>query len=154
VRSLSDILRDHPRFARSRLIKIDTDGWDFEILLSLDHVIADTHPILFFEYTLDMRNDAFRQSIAAIARLQEFGYDRFLVYDYAGNFVQLIDNDVTERFRDMNRYLMSQRLFGRRIIHHYDIAAFFSADADLAVELRNHHRAMIDQGIREAGLEA
>ncbi len=153
ARPISDILRDHPRFARPRLIKIDTDGQDFEILLSLGDVIAETHPILFFEYTLDMRKDACRQSIAAVSHLRDFAYDRFLVYDYAGNFLQLIDGDVIERFQDLNRYLMSQRLFGHRIIHHCDVAAFCSADADLALELRSNHRAMIDQGIRDAGLE-
>jgi FkbM family methyltransferase len=153
MRPLSDILRDHPRFARPRLIKIDTDGLDFEILLSSRDVIAETHPILFFEYTLDVRQDACRQSIAAISRLQELGYDRFLVYDHAGHFLRVIDGDVIGPFRDMNRYFMSQRLAGHWIIHHFDIAAFSTADADLALALRDAHRAMIDQGIRDAGLE-
>jgi FkbM family methyltransferase len=153
IRPLSDILRDHPRFARPRLIKIDTDGSDYDILLSSADVIADVHPILFFEYLVDLRRDGLRQSIESIIRLQQLGYDHFLVYDNFGNFVQLLETEITERFRDINRYLMSQRFFGQTIIYYYDICAFVSADSDLAFELKSFHQAQIEGCIRDAGLE-
>jgi FkbM family methyltransferase len=151
IRPLPDILGDHPRFGRPRLVKIDTDGWDFNILLSSAGFIADVHPILYFEYMPYSQDDALAQSIEVIIKLQELGYDRFLVYDNFGNFVETIEADATERFRGMNRYLMSQRLFGRIAIHYYDIAAFVSNDADIAIELRNYHLALIDTRVRDAG---
>jgi hypothetical protein len=34
------------------------------------------------------------------------------------------------------------------------LASFVEADADLAIELRDYHRAMVDRRIREAEFEA
>ena len=153
VRPLADVLREHPRFARPRLIKTDTDGADFDILLSSLDVIGACRPILHFEYKPDIRPDGMAQSIHAIAALGAAGYTRFLVYDNFGNYLEMVEHDAAERFGDLNRYLLSHAIFGRRDIHYLDVCAFGAQDEDLAIQLRDYHRGMVDARIRGASGE-
>jgi FkbM family methyltransferase len=154
VRPLADVLREHPRFARPRLIKTDTDGADFDILLSSLDVIGACRPILHFEYKPDIRPDGMAQSVHAIAALWDAGYTRFLVYDNFGNYLETVERDAAERFRDLNRYLLSHAIFGRRDIHYLDVCAFAAQDEDLAVQLRDYHRRLLDEQIGQTGLQA
>src|SRR3981189_2700602 len=93
IRPLADVLRDHPRFRAPRLIKTDTDGTDFDILLSSLDVIGACRPILYFEYKPDIRQDGIAQSIQAITALRAAGYTRFLVYDNFGNYLETVGHD-------------------------------------------------------------
>jgi FkbM family methyltransferase len=154
VRPLADVLRDHPRFRRPRLIKTDTDGADFDILLSSLDVIGACRPILYFEYKPDIRQDGIAQSIQAITALQAAGYTQFVVYDNFGNYLETVGHDAAERFTDLNRYLLSHAIFGHRDIHYLDVCAFWAQDEDLAVQLRDYHRRHLDERIRQTGLQA
>jgi len=154
VRPLAEVLRDHPRFHRPRLIKTDTDGADFDILLSSLDLIGAWRPILYFEYKPDIRQDGITQSIRAITELQAVGYTRFLVYDNFGNYLETVEHDAAERFSDLNRYLLSHAIFGRRDIHYLDVCAFAAQDEDLAVQLRDYHRRLVDEQIGRTGLQA
>lgn len=153
MRPLADVLEEHPRFARPRLIKTDTDGADFDILLSSLDVIRVSHPILHFEYVPNVRTDGIVRSIEVIAALQGAGYGEFIVYDNFGNLLETVTRDAVERFADLNRYLLSHALFGRKDIHYLDVCAFSPADRDLAEALRDLQRATVDAAMRAAGLE-
>ena len=153
IRPLADVLQDHPRFRAPRLIKTDTDGTDFDILLSSLDVIGACRPILYFEYKPDIRQDGIAQSIQAITALRAAGYTRFLVYDNFGNYLETVGHDAAERFSDLNRYLLSHAIFGHRDIHYLDVCAFCAQDEDLAVQLRDYHRRQLDERIRQTGLQ-
>lgn len=150
VRPLVDILREHPRFQRARLLKTDTDGSDFAILRSSLDALRDTRPVLFFEYDPTLRVDGARSAADTIAALLQAGYQRFLVYDNYGHFLGSIDADCREKFLSLDRYLFSNLYFGRRI-YYYDVCAFCPADSDLCSDLENTHRLLIEAALREDG---
>jgi FkbM family methyltransferase len=150
VRPLTDILRSHPRFQRPQLIKIDTDGSDFEIILSSIELIRAVQPVLFFEYDPTFRKDGMRSGMKVISELQAAGYEQFLVYDNFGHFMDRIGRDATARFADLNRYIMSHYLFGQKICY-VDLCAFSAKDTDLAEQIYNHRRDAIDAQIGRAG---
>ena len=150
VRPLADILRDHPAFMRPRLLKSDTDGADFEILLSSIPVLRASMPVLYFEYDPTLRQDGVESGIRAIEALVSIGYGSFCVYDNFGNFLENVRRDVVERFVDLSRYLMSHFFFGQQI-YYFDVCAFSPADEDLAVQLHEFHSETIDDCIRQAG---
>jgi len=150
VRLLADILRDHPAFVRPRLLKSDTDGSDFEILLSSIDVLRASMPVLFFEYDPTFRQDGAEAGIRTIEALASIGYRSFCIYDNFGNFMEIVRGDVVDRLADLSRYLMSHLFFGRQI-YYLDICAFSSADADLAGQLHEFHSETIDNSIRQAG---
>ena len=152
VRLLSDVLHDHPQFAKPRLIKLDTDGADFEILISSMDVIGESRPVLYFEYSLAERQDTLKTSIAAISRLAAAGYNIFLVYDNFGNLMQVVSGDAANRFMDLNRYVMSQLLFGPSI-HYLDVCAFAAGDEDLAQGLYRYQCGLVEEYARRAGYQ-
>lgn len=86
VRALADVLADHPEFERSRLVKVDTDGLDQEILLGALPTLERVGPALFFEYVPDLfaqHGDGFR----IFAALADAGYDRLAIFDNLGRYL-------------------------------------------------------------------
>jgi FkbM family methyltransferase len=150
VRPLADILHDHPAFMRPRLLKSDTDGADFDILLSAVAVLRTSMPVLFFEYDPTLRQDGAESGIRTIEALASVGYGSFCVYDNFGNFLEIVRRDVVDRFADLTRYLMSHFFFGRQI-YYFDVCAFSSEDEDLAAQLHELHSETVDICIRRAG---
>jgi FkbM family methyltransferase len=150
VRPLADILREHPAFLRPRLLKTDTDGSDFEILLSATGLLRDALPVLFFEYDPTFREDGAASGKRTIAELVAIGYRSFCVYDNFGNFLEIVRHDPVGRFADLNRYLLSHLFFGRRVLY-LDVCAFSSADEDLAAQVHAFHSEIIDNCSLQAG---
>lgn len=147
---LAEVLREHPRFQRARLLKTDTDGSDFEILMSSLDALRETRPILFFEYDPIARVDGAKLAPATISALMQAGYRRFLIYDNFGHFAGRIEGECGAKFMALDRYLYSNLYFGRRI-YYYDVCAFGAADDDLSDELERTHRLLIEAAMREDG---
>ena len=60
VRRLEEILEHHQPFDGSELIKVDTDGYDFDTLSAHAAYLERTRPVLFFEYLVRTEEDARR----------------------------------------------------------------------------------------------
>lgn len=86
LRTLSEILADHPAFARPRLVKIDTDGFDVPIILAELELLARLRPVLFFEY-----DPSLGAQPVVFDRLREIGYRRAHVYVNTGELVGTVD---------------------------------------------------------------
>lgn len=86
VKSLTRILEEHPRFAESALVKIDTDGFDVPIVLAELDLLARFKPVLFFEYDPHLGADP-----AVFERLREIGYTRADVYENTGELARRAD---------------------------------------------------------------
>ena len=52
MKSLTTVLANHQGFSESKLIKIDTDGYDFFIINNSLSIFETMKPVLFFEYIL------------------------------------------------------------------------------------------------------
>lgn len=152
VRSLSDILRENPRFAHPKFIKSDTDGSDFEIISSSRDVIAASRPVIFFEFDPTFRKDGVKAALQAIALLEEVGYRSFLVYDNFGNMMSFIEEDASVQFENLCLYILSHALTGRQI-YYVDVCAFTSEDADIAIAVYDHHLDGLEEAIRASGWE-
>ncbi len=150
IEPLDVILSAHPRFKRSRLLKTDTDGSDFDILISSIDFIRTNLPVLYFEYDPTFRKDGVACGLEVIEQLAAAGYDKMFIYDNFGNFLEFIEWNVTDRMRDLSRFVMSHLLLGRQI-YYLDVCAFSDADGDIAADLLQFHRSMIDSHIRLGG---
>jgi FkbM family methyltransferase len=152
VRTLSEILRSHPRFRSPRLIKSDTDGSDFDILRSSLDIVATCKAVLFFEYDPTFRHDGIKAGLELISLLLQIGYRYFLVYDNFGNLMSFVEDDVLTQFRNLTFYVMSHLLSGRQI-YYLDVCAFAAEDEDLAVQVYEDHCEVLDRGVRTMGWE-
>lgn len=134
TKRLSSILEQRPAFSRAKLLKIDTDGFDFSIISNASDFIASARPVVFFEYYLNDLPDEEDRSLAAIDSLFALGYHRHLVYDNFGNFMVSVSS--RDRFVELNSFLRSNIRNGVAI-YYLDICSFHDSDADLYAELRD-----------------
>jgi FkbM family methyltransferase len=139
---LRDILRGHPDFAASKLLKIDTDGMDFGILLEALDVLGRLAPVILYEYDIVLSRDGERMGMESARGLMSIGYAAFIAFDNYGNY--LFSFDDLEGFLDINACLRSNVRNGRAI-HYMDICAFHERDRDLFRRLCAYYRGGEDQ---------
>ena len=138
VRRLESILLAHPEFDFPQLVKIDTDGCDFSIILSHLPYLSTRKPVLFFEYIVDSA-PAYRQSLECIDGLIGAGYEQFLVFDNFGNF--LLSTTSKQTLQELSLYLLSHAAFGAAV-YYLDICAMAGAQRNVADILREKLAAL------------
>jgi FkbM family methyltransferase len=133
--NLAQIVSTSPQFLDAKLVKIDTDGFDFAIILSALDFFGKNFPVLFFEYALYFQEGAYEDSLSAIQSLAKIGYSHFAVFDNFGNLLSIISKDYEARFRELNDYLKSNEAFGK-VVYYFDVCAFSESDSFLLSKLR------------------
>ena len=87
------------------LIKSDTDGFDFDIILGSLNFVTAQKTSLFFEYEVNS-HESHVKSLEVIDALSKNGY-KFIVYDNYGNFYSSVTSDFINRFVEINAYIKS-----------------------------------------------
>lgn len=104
-----------------QLIKVDTDGFDFDVLKSATKVIARSNPILFWENALfeDFQLTGYE---ALYQRLDQKGYKHIWIFDNYGNVIS--KDSGFDTLRDINRYVYSmEKSRCTRTIYYTDVLA-------------------------------
>jgi FkbM family methyltransferase len=136
LQTLAEILERHPHFRTAKLLKIDTEGYDFRIIEGSLPFLAAAKPVVFLEYDPSFHSPDLRAGIRTIQRLLEIGYDRAIIYDNHGNFMLSVSGgDMAERFTDLNAFLASNRRYGAAV-HYIDVCAIHVEDSDLHSVIR------------------
>jgi FkbM family methyltransferase len=131
VRTLTSLLADHPRFARAKLFKTDTDGYDNKIIRGAAGYLADARPAIFFEYDphfLALQDD---DGVSIFPFLRDLGYRQMLVYQNFGPLEGTI-----ELSDDAALAAMHQANTGHRSFKYVDLCAFHADDADVFEAVR------------------
>lgn len=102
--TLEEILTKHPNFQKAKLLKTDTDGYDFKILSQSISTLEVMKPVIFLEYDPRFSKDS-GESIACIEQLLRIGYTNFLAFDNYGCASHLL-RDISD-FMFLNKYLKS-----------------------------------------------
>jgi FkbM family methyltransferase len=135
LRSLRTILANRPDFAHSKLLKTDTEGFDFDIIRQSIELIQRAKPAIFFEYNPHFRPHELHAGIDTIRTLVGEGYSEFIYYDNFGNFLLHSNAGNESIFSDLDGYLGSNHRHGAAILY-FDICALHHEDADLAPNIR------------------
>ncbi len=136
LRSLRAILTDHPEFGSAKLLKTDTEGFDFDIIGQSLEFIQQAKPVIFFEYNPHFRPDEPRAGLETIQALISAGYSDFIYYDNFGNFLLHADASNSSVFGDLDNYLASNWRHGVAVFY-FDICALHQEDADLVPRIRS-----------------
>jgi FkbM family methyltransferase len=140
---LDRILDTHQDFRQAKLIKVDTDGFDFSIINGSLDVISQQLPVLFFEYDITFKENAYKDSLQTIQNLCGVGYSNFLIYDNYGNFLVSLSDDNLQQVSDLTAYLLSNRYTaGSTAVYYFDICAFSECDSDLFDVTRDYELAL------------
>jgi FkbM family methyltransferase len=134
LRSLKSILADHPAFLNAKLLKTDTEGFDFDILRQSMEFIRGSKPVIFFEYDPRFRPAEPSAGLDTLAALIAVGYSDFIYYDNYGNLLLHAKASQFSILSDLHHYLASNRTFGGAT-YYFDVCAFHEEDSDLASEL-------------------
>jgi len=139
MRSLDAILKDFPAFSKSKLLKIDADGFDFQIISNSLGMIRALQSVIFFEYAPNLSKKGDQESLSAIRSLTDADYYNFIVYDNFGNY--LISINEVDQFADLNIYLRSNEA-NETIVYYFDVCAFHANDYDLFQIVRRNERQL------------
>ncbi len=131
IERLSDVLQERPSFLVSKMIKIDTDGFDCKILRGAIDFLVSAKPIVFFEYDpffLAQQND---NNLLVFELFRELNYKYLLIYDNLGDLMLSTQTDNSDTLEEIHAYFS-----GRMGRQYCDICAFHMEDADLFQDVR------------------
>lgn len=103
------------------LLKVDTDGYDFDVIKSAEQVLTHSEPILFWENEIseDFQYIGFNNLYDL---LEEKGYKHIYIFDNFGNI--MIEESNFETLRNINSYIYSMKKYNcTRTIYYTDILA-------------------------------
>ncbi|WP_457831801.1 hypothetical protein, partial [Staphylococcus aureus] len=83
-----------------RLIKIDTDGFDFQIIMSSAALLKAIQPVVFYEYAPFERPNGVADGIGSFQTLLQAGYEHFIFYDNFGHYLIHLGTNQAEQFID------------------------------------------------------
>jgi FkbM family methyltransferase len=126
VKKLSDVLKDYPSFWQSKMIKVDTDGFDGKILRGAADFLKSAKPIVFFEYDPFFLAEQGDDGISIFQDLNSYGYKKLLIYDNFGDLMLSTTIDNYRLIEELHLY------FSGRLGHRYcDICVFHTEDSDV-----------------------
>jgi FkbM family methyltransferase len=103
------------------LLKVDTDGFDFDVIQSAERILSQSEPILFWENEIaeDFQFEGFSQ---LYKMLEKNGYSHIFIFDNYGNLITEESNFST--LKNINSYLYSMEKNGQsRTFYYTDVLA-------------------------------
>ncbi len=85
--SLDSILNDFPEFKDANILKIDTDGHDFEVIAGAKNLISSGQPVILFECDAFGNENYVEDCLKVLKFFLSSGYNYFLLYDNFGNLI-------------------------------------------------------------------
>lgn len=134
-RSLDTILNDHPFAANANVLKIDTDGHDFEVISGSNRLLSRNLPAVLFECDVFENTNYVEDCLRTLKLLKHSGYNYLLLYNNLGNL--------------MGRYALSDLSPLRNLLffqltstfRYFDILAMTDADIMHFYEAEIHYFA-------------
>ncbi len=117
--TLDKLMRTKYNDFKADIIKIDTDGFDFKVIRGAGNYIANTKPLLFFEWSKEDLNIQGENELSIFPKLEAMGYRDLLLFDNFGNKMLLTTTDNTKVLEYMANYTVNKD----KLIHYYDILA-------------------------------
>ncbi|TVP60718.1 MAG: FkbM family methyltransferase [Nodularia sp. (in: Bacteria)] len=122
------------------LLKTDTDGFDFEILLSSLSKIKEDTPILYWENEILSITDI-ELAKDLLNKLADMNYTKYMVIDNFGN--PLIYEGSSHFVEQINEYMLNN-IYSQNITFHYtDIAAFPDKYSHLILPIASEYNNFI-----------
>ncbi len=129
--SLRALLRNHRDLPPLRLVKSDTDGFDWAIMEGGLPIWQELHPVLLFECDPVFYPDGWDPR-PLLRRLSGAGFRTLLAYENDGQFLTALDTRDERAIEALYAFLVARR--GRSYL---DVCIFHEADAAIAEAFRS-----------------
>lgn len=108
--SLDDLLlKKNNNFKKSKLLKIDTDGFDMAVLRSAYKYVKSVRPIIFLEFDPYLLRIQEEDPLNIFTFLKDLGYANIIIYDNFGNLVMSLDLNNESVITDLILYFSSRK---------------------------------------------
>lgn len=127
-----------------KFIKVDVDGYDWDVIRSGESYLSKHKPLVYFECHHETQ-EQFDEYKKIFIRMKEWGYTHFFVFDNFGNFIQ-IETDINHIYQLMHYVMNQNRGLASRTIYYLDILASSEDELGFCKQvvddyvLRNKHR--------------
>lgn len=126
--TLSAVVSRHARFATSKLLKLDAEGFDCRIIACESEFLARSKPVLFFEYYPTCCKLTGQEPFPVFSQLTEMGYCAVLIYRNVGRYLMRLNLSQVSELESFHRNLVGLKGF-------CDLAAFHKEDLDIASKI-------------------
>lgn len=87
TRTFDWVIGSNPEFADAKLLKIDTDGFDPQIIRSAENFIRKAKPVIFFEYDTGIMAQRGEYAHELFETLTRCGYSKYMVFSNRGEYI-------------------------------------------------------------------
>lgn len=135
--SLDHIVAHNPAFEDANILKIDTDGNDFDVINGAQNIIAANQPVTLFEcYACTDTPHYVEDFLGTLNLFRNSGYNFFLLYDNFGYLMGKHSLDHTDDLRRLLFYQLTSNFcyFDVLLMKDEDIVPFYTSEIALFVD--------------------
>lgn len=129
LKSLDKIIEENPSFKKANILKIDTDGFEINVLKSGAGFLKETKPIIYFEFDPEFYSINNKEPLYVFDFLFSLGYKEALFYDNFGVPINIID------VSNKNEIEKLVNLIDKKKIYYYDVLIFHSSKKEQYKEI-------------------
>lgn len=130
TKCLDSILEQYVAFKQCNFFKIDTDGYDFEVMRGAKNLISTAKPTVFFECDVFGNPNYFEDTLKALRAFADAGYKHALVYDHLGYLFTQLKLGSAENFPQALFYQVASRRCYFDILVMRDASEFLRQEFD------------------------
>ncbi|QKJ31426.1 FkbM family methyltransferase [Mucilaginibacter mali] len=130
IKKLDDVAVEN-NFDTVKLLKVDTDGFDFKILRGAFDLIRKDKPVLFFEYDAVYLKEQNEHGTQTLTDLHGLGYSKAIYYDNYGKMLISTTLDNQQQLEQLHTYMGNRDA----AFPYYDVCLFHADDDALADEV-------------------
>lgn len=120
IKTLDWLINNNQKFINSNLLKIDTDGFEVEVLSGAKAFIQKSKPVIFSEFNPIIYKEFGYDQLSIFKLLYKLGYNNGLFYDNNGNLLSIVN------FNDHQTLNNLINIIDNTTIYYYDFLSFHS----------------------------
>lgn len=126
TKKLDTVVNEYPKFINAKLLKIDTDGFDFKIMKGAVELLKSSKPVIFTEFDQNLMKQINEDFNDMFNFFRNLNYCYIIFYDNFGDYLISLNIDEKEKIEDITNY------FDNRNTEKFcDICVFHAQDKDL-----------------------
>ena len=128
ITTLDSLIEKNYECEGAKLLKIDTDGYDNQILYGAKIYLTKIKPVIYFEYDNEFLKENGENGLDIFDYLEKLRYKTLIFFDNRGRFLISIDITNKRNLTQLDTYIKNRE----GSFAYYDIAVFHSEDNDIA----------------------
>ncbi len=131
-RRLDEIVDDHAALADANILKVDTDGCDFEVIEGAQRLLSRNLPVVLFECDAFGNASYVEDCLRSLKTLEQAGYHHFLLYDNFGSLMGRYSFADLSSFQNLLFFQLTSDFyyFDILVMKDEDIFRFYAAEID------------------------